>query len=147
MSLHLWYLMITRSFWSKILWKYWIQFAELLIWDIFGKKRWKLKSRKKAILETSIVKFFNCLEKRSGKWIHWNKLIDKFYSYQRCSFEGKIDENLFQIENRLATKFSCNTSQKKSKPKSGTFELMQNKGGPKIRVSRSVSSWQKFLAF
>ena len=66
--------------------------------------------------------------------------MDNVCSCQRCSFEGKSDENMFQIEIRLATKLSCNTSQKKSKLKSGTFELMQNKGGAKIRVSRSGSS-------
>ena len=86
----------------------------------------------------SKLEIFNHLKKGSGKCNKKDKLIDMIYSTQRFSFEGKSDGNMSQIENRLATKFSCNTSQKKSKPskpKSGTFELMQNKGGAKIRVT------------
>ena len=73
--------------------------------------------------------------------------MDNVCSCQRCSFEGKSDENMFQIEIRLATKLSCNTSQNRSKTKSGTFELMQNKGGAKFRVTRSVAANKNFVSF
>ena len=68
-------------------------------------------------------------------------------SCQRCNFEGKRDENILQFEIRLATKLSCNTSQNRSKTKSGTFELMQNKGGAEIRVTQSVAADKNFLHF